>query len=116
MMGIYMVTMMGFQYERDGPGTKLQPVGCGRNTTRQAPKLCVGGESIWRVCNCCKLLCGARKSFCMHAKVPLVMLLLHHHHPRFLLFKVVSSDFEFIPSNPCLCHLASSAHVLTLVW
>src|SRR5882724_2882901 len=82
MMGIFMVTMMGFRYERDGPGTKIQPVGCGQNTTRQVPKLCMGGELIRQVCNRCKLLCGARKLFRVHAKVPLVMLLLHHHHPQ----------------------------------
>ena len=57
-----MVTMTGFRYERDGPGTKLWPVRCSWNTTGQVPKLCGGGESIWWVCNCRKLLCRAEKS------------------------------------------------------
>src|SRR5882724_13497923 len=82
MMGIFMVAMTGFRYERDRLGTKHQPVGCGQNTTRQVPKLCRGGESIWQVCNCRKLLCGAQKSFHAHAKLLLMMLLLHHHHPQ----------------------------------
>src|SRR5882724_8309102 len=59
MMGICMVAMTWFQYERDGPGTKHWPVRCGQNTTGQAPKLCRGGESIWQVHNCRKLLCRA---------------------------------------------------------
>jgi len=45
MMGVFfMVTMTGFRYERDSRGTKLWPVGCGQNTTGQAPKLCGGGR------------------------------------------------------------------------
>src|SRR5882724_8883045 len=82
MRGIFMVAMMGFQYERDGPGTKHQPVGCSQNTTGQVPKLCRGGENrsgeYAIVENCCAEL----ESCCsMHVLMPLMMLALHHHHP-----------------------------------
>jgi len=43
MMGIFMITMTGFQYERDRPGTKCWPVGCGQNTTGQVSKIVQGG-------------------------------------------------------------------------
>ena len=75
-----MVAMMGFQYERDGPGTKCWPVGCGQNTTGKVPKLCGGGNQSGEyaiVENCCAEL----KSHSTHVLMPLVMLPLHHYHP-----------------------------------
>src|SRR5882724_8182246 len=58
------------------------------------PNCAGGGELIWQVHNCRKLLCRAQKSFHMHAKLLLVMLPLHHHHPH----------------HPCTC-LTALAHV-----
>jgi len=42
-------------------GTKLQPFGCGWNTTRQVPQFVHGGESIRRVHNCWKIAVQSSK-------------------------------------------------------
>ena len=66
MMGVFMVAITGFWYERDGPGTKCQPVRCGWNTTGQVPKLCVGGGNQSGKYAIVEICCAELKSCSMH--------------------------------------------------